>query len=490
MAEFKTPTKKSSTFGKSTLGRTIKSIFGSNKHDEEQVEGVSEIGKPTLVKHNPPDESVIAMIKMMMTEEESKEDKNVAVAENVLKWFEKYTNQSESYMKTDYEGGSPPGSHGSSEDFDNKKQSEFYVPTPEEIINEIPSEDAKNGNNDQKVETQDDTKVANNEYKEELKAKVNDEPKNSPVTVRRRKKGPRLTQNLSETEVFERLRNLCTDGKPEDKYTMDKELGAGAGGTVFLAFDKKTQKEVAIKIIDMSKQPKKEMILMEIRVMKELNHPNLVNFVEAYFIGCMLWVVMEYMDGGALTDVVTETYMKEGQIAAVCYEVIKGLEYLHRKGILHRDIKSDNVLLDYDGNVKITDFGYCANAEVERRTMVGTPYWMAPEVVQKQPYSKKVDIWSLGIMAIEMQESEPPYLSHQPMKALFLIANYGKPEIASWDNLSPEFQNFLDKCLEVDVDKRAHAADLLKHSFMNKRSPLKSLVPHLKAAKRQLGKDI
>ena len=283
---------------------------------------------------------------------------------------------------------------------------------------------------------------------------------------------PRLPSQADiekKTKFLNKLSSICNKNDPRKNYINLSKIGQGASGGVYIAHSIDTNHCVAIKEMNLENQPKKELIINEILTMKEYRHENIVNFVDTYIVDKNLWIVMEYMEGGSLTDIVQYCILSEGQMGAVCRETLKGLQFLHSQGVLHRDIKSDNILLSMDGDIKLTDFGFCAqinDVHMKRMTMVGTPYWMAPEIVSRKEYGPKVDIWSLGIMIIEMIEGEPPYLNETPLRALYLIATNGTPKLKEPEKLSDTFYKFLSRCLVVDTQYRASAEELLDDDFI------------------------
>jgi len=268
------------------------------------------------------------------------------------------------------------------------------------------------------------------------------------------------------------LADLVSREDPTKLYKSMTKIGEGAAGQVFVATHVRNGMKVAVKKMDINADNIK-LLVTEIGIMKTCDHPNVVKYVDAYIVEEKeMWVVMEFMGGGCLTDVLEcfeSVKLTEPQIAYCCRETLKSLAYVHSLHRIHRDIKSDNVLLSNDGHIKLADFGYAAQLTKKsknRNTVVGTPYWMAPELIRGHDYGTKVDIWSLGIMLIEMAEGEPPYMDYPPLRALFLITTKGIPAVKDQHKWSRNFHDFFAKCLDVNVQTRPEANELLKHPFL------------------------
>ncbi|XP_062370421.1 serine/threonine-protein kinase PAK 1-like [Cinclus cinclus] len=276
---------------------------------------------------------------------------------------------------------------------------------------------------------------------------------------------------------------MVSVGEPAEKYLELGQIGQGTRMTSCLqnVFNNNNddddddhhqsggklrpfEKTVAIKKMSLGEQ-NRERAVNEILVLQGKKNPNIVNSLDSFLVDEDLWLVMEYMDGGTLQDIVTQTRMAEGEMAAVSRECLQGLDFLHSNRVIHRDLKSSNILLGMDGSVKLADFGLCAQLSPEQdqcSSMVGTAHWMAPEVVTSSPYGPKVDIWSFGIVTIEMVEGEPPYFKQTGAMARALIRQNGTPQLQEPRRLSALLRDFLECSLEPDEERRFSAQELLQ----------------------------
>ncbi|XP_037323005.2 serine/threonine-protein kinase TAO1 isoform X1 [Pungitius pungitius] len=296
--------------------------------------------------------------------------------------------------------------------------------------------------------------------------------------------------SLKDPEVSE----LFFKDDPEKLFSDLREIGHGSFGAVYFARDIRTNEVVAIKKMSYNGKQSNEKwqdIIKEVKFLQRIRHPNSIEYKGCYLREHTAWLVMEYCLGSA-SDLleVHKKPLQEVEIAAITHGALQGLAYLHSHNMIHRDVKAGNILLTEPGLVKLADFGSASIAS-PANSFVGTPYWMAPEVIlamDEGQYDGKVDIWSLGITCIELAERKPPLFNMNAMSALYHIAQNESPTLMS-NEWSDYFRNFIDSCLQKIPQDRPHSDDMLGHAFLQRERPdsvLMDLIQRTKDAVREL----
>lgn len=291
---------------------------------------------------------------------------------------------------------------------------------------------------------------------------------------------------MSSKNELKKLSEESLTRQPEEVFDIICKLGEGSYGSVYKALHKESEQVLAIKQVPVDTDLQE--IIKEISIMQQCDSPYVVKYYGSYFKNTDLWIVMEYCGAGSVSDIMRlrKKTLSEDEIATILSDTLKGLEYLHLRRKIHRDIKAGNILLNSEGHAKLADFGVAGqltDTMAKRNTVIGTPFWMAPEVIEEIGYDCVADIWSLGITALEMAEGKPPYGDIHPMRAIFMIPTKPPPSFRDPDIWSSEFIDFVSLCLVKNPEERATATDLLVHEFIRNAKPCSILSQMIAEAK-------
>lgn len=252
---------------------------------------------------------------------------------------------------------------------------------------------------------------------------------------------------------------------PAARYTLEEQVGRGSFGVVHRARVAGTKEQVAVKIVDLEADVSElEAVKSEVETMASATAcAQLVRYLGCHVVRRRLWIVTEYLGGGSLGDLMAKTNkpLPEACIRGVLSEILKGLAFLHAQRRLHRDVKGKNVLVSIDGSVKLADFGVATrltDTTTKRRSLIGTPYWMAPEVIEQSRYDGAADVWSVGITAIELATTKPPHSTLHPMKVLFVVPKAASPVLEG--EFTAPFKALVARCVAKNADDRP-ACDVL-----------------------------
>ena len=281
---------------------------------------------------------------------------------------------------------------------------------------------------------------------------------------------PVLPTNLIQNLQLEEVQIIKTD--PKQDYDIIKKLATGSMGTVYIAKNNSTEAHCAIKIIETNSAQEESLIINEVKLTINSHHKNIITYFKCYHFQKTFWVIEELMSC-SLADLILDMpeRIPERIISYILKSVLEAIHYLHSNNRLHRDIKSDNVLLSLNGEIKLGDLGFAAQLESRnqiRNTFAGTLLWMSPELLNQRPYTYKTDIWSLGIVAYELAEGEPPYYREGQQRIVVNILNQEAPRLKNEGKWSREFAAFLSKCLVKDPDLRADTRELLNEPFISR----------------------